>query len=115
MELKVKKTKIKRDFVPGSSPNSTNGSGGFEIHGLSQDLAVSNCKNLIESVCDKTDSEQIDNLRTAFITYLDSFQNAFRTEISKRFQSEQQSPNNEQDLQEPWFTDYVTLQPLKVA
>jgi len=49
--------------VLGTSPISPNP--GSEIHGLSQDLAVSNCANLIESVCDKTDSEQIDNLRTA--------------------------------------------------
>ena len=102
--------------VLGTSPISTNGSGSEpEIHGLSHDLAVSNCATLIETcICsDKTDSEQIDSLRTAFITYLDSFQSAFRTEINKRFfQSEQQTQNHEQDLQEPWFTDYVTLKPL---
>ena len=89
------------------------GLGSPEIHGLSHDLAVSNCTNLVESICEKTDSDQqIDSLRTAFITYLDAFQSAFRTEINRRFQSEQTSQNPEQDLQEPWFTDYVTLKPL---
>ena len=89
------------------------GLGSPEIHGLSHDLAVTNCTNLVESICEKTDSDQqIDSLRTAFITYLDAFQSAFRTEINRRFQSENSPQNPEQDLQEPWFTDYVTLKPL---
>ena len=48
-------------------------------------------------------------LRTAFLAYIDTFQNVFRSEINKKFDNVISAADQEQ---EPWFTDYVTLKPL---
>ena len=84
----------------GSSPNSEE-----SISELSQSLAVVNSQKLIESLENVT---SIDSFRTAFITYLDAFQCAFRTQIERKFEHLELLKNE----QEPWYTDYVTLKPV---
>lgn len=56
------------------------------ITNLSTELAQKNSDQLIESVCDNQSVTSIDSFRTAFITYLDAFQNAFRTQIQHKFE-----------------------------
>ena len=76
-----------------------------EISELSHRLALANCDTLLDELVGKNESN-VDSLRAAFVAYLDAFQNAFRTQIQLRFQQNQNNDN------EPWFTDYVTLKPL---
>ena len=78
------------------------------IDELSQELAASNCLRLVEVIASRKQVTSIDGFRTAFITYLDAFQNAFRAEVKQKFLE-----NKPEQADEPWFTDYVTLKPLK--
>lgn len=101
----------------GGDPQSPAGTEdhGDNINDLTLELATANCQTLIQTLCEKSSSAtaatasvtSIDSLRTAFITYLDAFQNAFRLEVKRRFDVVAASEA------EPWFTDYVTLKPLR--
>ena len=82
-----------------------------QINELCQNAAQDHCTKLLDSITEQSEETEIDAsiLRTAFLAYIDTFQNVFRSEINKRFDNVMNS--NSED-QEPWFTDYVTLKPL---
>ena len=69
-----------------------------------QNMAYTNCDEIMETLCEK--DEMLDAYRKAFIAYIDAFQCRFKSAIDRRFQS----PPEEQE-QEPWCTNYVTLKP----
>ena len=78
-----------------------------DINQLCHDVASLNCVQLLDSLAEKQEVD-VDALRTVFVSYLDAFQNAFRSEITKRLENQDKVCIE----QEPWFTDYVTLKPL---
>ena len=78
-----------------------------EINQLCHNEANLNCVHLLDALTDKQQELTVDALRTAFVSYLDAFQSAFRSEIGKRLDN-----SITEHEQEPWFTDYVTLKPL---
>ena len=81
-----------------------------DIAEVFQAIASTNCDELIDVLADKELDSCIGNYRTAFISYIDAFQNSFRLAVERRFDTHQ----IEQDL-EPWHTNYVTLKPFSPA
>ena len=78
-----------------------------EIDRFCNDIAKSHCKELLDLLADRELDACIGQFRTAFISYIEAFQNAFRLTVERQFESHQ----IEQE-QEPWHTNYVTLKPL---
>ena len=91
----------------GRSPSSQHLKMQDEINQLCHNEANLHCVHLLDSLTDKQQELTVDALRTAFVSYLDAFQSAFRSEIGKRLDN-----SITEHEQEPWFTDYVTLKPL---
>ena len=82
-----------------------------QINALCQNTAQDHCVKLLELITENHEVIDASLLRTAFLAYIDTFQNVFRSEINKKFDNVISNSDNNQEL-EPWFTDYVTLKPL---
>ena len=60
-----------------------------DITEIFQSVASTHCDDLIDALADKELDSCIEHYRTAFISYVDAFQNAFRLAVERRFDSNQ--------------------------